>query len=864
MGVQSVHLETDSRVAVIGGGPAGCFFALYLLRFCAERGIRPEVTIYQKHADEPGPKGCKGCAGILALSLLKNLTELGLTVPPGIVQSRIDHYAVHTPHATISISNPDQDIQIVSIYRGAGPQGSHYEVPVSFDSWLLAEARQRGATVMIKPVSRIRLEDNRPQIEVAGEEIEADLVVLSTGVNARPIPISGLNYVPPRTEQMAQDELWAGAAQVQSSLGNSAHAFLIPGSGLVFGTLVPKGEFINVSVLRRGQRPVSVDDLLGYDIVRNVLPEPHHHTCGCQPRAAVGMAASYYANRFVAVGDAAVSRLYKDGIGSALLTARQAARTAVYHGISRQEFARHYQPLCRQINRDNRWGRLLFAVNDKLKDSRVFVRAQQRLIGDEQGNFRGSRSFTKAVWGMFTGSYSYGSIIRMVARPPSFARLLSALFWESLGLLTRPPAARRRLHVGSKKVLILGSGFGGTYVLRHLVPALNRNENVDITMVSNENFFLFSPLLHEVAMGAVETRHVAYPIRRLHWRDRFRLMQTNVTGIDLNAREVTTDGGTLSFDYLVIALGSIANTSELVASGNNIFTLKTLRDSVLIRNHIISVFERASLAKTPAHQRQLLTFVVAGAGYVGIQLVTELRDFIFHNLIKFYRDIDPRNVRIMLVEVEPRILTGAHPRLADYVVAQLRAMGIETLTSSRVTGASDGSVEINGDQNVPASTLIWVAGVLASPQVAGLNAPLDSIGRVMVNERLEIPGFPGVYAVGDCAHFKDPRSGQAIPPRAHTAVRQAKVVAHNILAELRGRDKKPYRYSQNTEMVSLGTSRAILRLYGLRIYGIPARVVWLVSYSFLITGLYNRIRVIMDWLLSYIFGRDTTLVKLKE
>ncbi|MBI2287991.1 MAG: NAD(P)/FAD-dependent oxidoreductase [Chloroflexi bacterium] len=563
------------------------------------------------------------------------------------------------------------------------------------------------------------------------------------------------------------------------------------------------------------------------------------------------------------MGDATVSRLYKDGIGSALLTAREAAQTAVYHGISRQDFTRYYRPLCNRIHRDNRWGHLLFLLNDKVKDSRAFVRAQQRLIGDEQKKGTGSRLFTRAAWGMFTGSYSYRSIAWMIVNPPSLVRLSLALIRESFSsLFGKRVVSPRTLHISNRKVLILGSGFGGTYVLRHLVPSLNQNENVEITMASDENFFLFSPLLHEVAMGGVETRHIAYPVRRLHWRDRFNFIQASVTGIDLGGRKVTTSGGMLDFDYLVMALGSVTDTSELSSRAENVFTLKTLYDSMLIRNHIIDVFEQASVEKEPEKQKRLLTFVVSGAGYVGIQVVTELRDFIYRNLIRFYKDINVANIKIMLIEVKPRLLDRIHPRLAAYVTKHLQRVGIEIRTNSRVTSIWDDGIEINSREKIPTNTVLWVAGVLANPQIAALEVKKDKVGRVLVNEYLEVPGVPGVYAVGDCAHFKDPGSGEPIPPRAHTAVRQAKVVAHNILAEIRGRDKKPYRYSQSAEIISLGASKAILRFHRLRIYGFTARFIWLAAYSTLITGSYNRLRILMDWLLSFLFGRDTTLLKL--
>jgi len=322
--------------------------------------------------------------------------------------------------------------------------------------------------------------------------------------------------------------------------------------------------------------------------------------------------------------------------------------------------------------------------------------------------------------------------------------------------------------------------------------------------------------------------------------------------------------GTLDFDYLVLALGSVTDTSGLDSMEKNVFTLKTLRDSMLIRNHIIGVFERASTEKDLEQQKQLLTFIVSGGGYIGVQLVTELRDFIYGNLIRFYKTIDADNIRIILVETEPKIVSELHPKLGAYVMKHLQHMGIEVRLRSRVTRVWEDRVEINSIESVPTSTLIWVTGMVANPRIAELDIEKDNIGRVLVNEYLEVPGVSGVYAVGDCAHSKDPRSGQPIPPRAHTTVRQAKVVAHNILAEIRGRDKKPYRYSNTPEVVSLGASNAILRFHGLRVYGFVARFIWLVGYSSLVTGGYNRTRIIMDWLLSLVFGRDTTFLKLRK
>ena len=858
-----MQLTDHSRIIIVGGGPAGSFFALYLRMFGEMAGVHPKITIYQDRSlDKPGTHSCKGCAGILSLSLLRNWKELGLVIPEEIVQTRIDHYAVHSPYTSISIKNPDQNAPIVSVYRGGGPRISHFDSSVSFDDWLLGQAKSRDVAVEYYSVSGISL-GAEAVVEVDGEKHPCDLAVLACGADCS-IAINGLNYVPPKTRMMAQDELYAGVDEVKTRLGTMAHAFLVPNSDVIFGTLVPKGPFINVSVLSAGKRPVSVTEFLNYEIVKEVLPGHYVRSCGCQPKAAVGCATNYYADRFVAIGDAAAARLYKDGVGSALLTARRAARTVVEQGFSARDLERHYAPLCRDIVRDNSWGRLLFALNRRAKDSRTFLLAQHRLISDEQNNVRSSQPLTRAAWGMFAGSYSYRTIARLALSPSSVIKLSLVLIKDSLRNLNRQKAdPRRRLYVGKRRVLILGSGFGGTYALRHLVRSLNKNENIETTMVSNENFFLFSPLLHEVAMGGIETRHIAYPIRRLHWRDRFNFIQAEVERIDIGGHQVVTSAGLLPYDYLVIALGSVSAVPQFAPQKrNSIFTLKTLHDSMTIRNHIISAFEQASKESDPAARTRLLTFVVSGAGYTGVQIVTELSDFIHRTLVKFYRTVGRGDVRIVLVETEPQIIGDLHAKLSAYAMRQLQRVGIEVRLRSQVTKLSEGSLEINGDEIVPTETLIWVAGVTANPRVAELEVTRDRIGRVLVDRYLELPGSPGVYVVGDNARFEDQRTGQAIPPRAHTAVRQARVAAKNILADIRGYDKQPYHYSQTSETVSLGGSRAVFRYRNVRIYGFAAKLIWLAAYSFLVTGAYNRVRIINDWILTRLFGRDTTYLRL--
>lgn len=652
---ENFRLKSGSRIAVVGGGPAGSLFALYLQLYARENGIEPEITIYQnRNLDDLGPKGCKGCAGVLPATFLNNLGELGLSLPAEVVQCWLEKYAVHSPFVTISISNPEKDSRIASIYRGGGPRISNFPVPVSFDGWLFREARQRNVKIENKSVTGILLDKN-VEITVAGENLTYDMIVLAGGINNISIPVKGVRYVMPRRVTMAQQELFGGRDIVEERLGKTAHAFLIPGGDIIFGTLVPKGPFINVSVLTKGKYHVSVADFLNYPLVKEILPEHYSTACSCQPRAAIGRAFNFYTDRFVAIGDSAVTRLYKDGIGTSLLTSRAAARTVIYHGISEKDFKHYFGPLTNSIDRNNRWGRILFSINDRAKNSRTFLFTQHRLISSEQSNNQKARPFTRAAWGMFTGSYSYSNIARMVFNPVSLSRFAGNYIITRLTtMMKKKEQSARKLYIGGRNVLILGSGFGGSYVLRNLVPALNRNENVEITMISNTNYFLFSPLLHEVSMGRIETRHISYPLRRLHWRDRFNFVQADVLKINLDSHNVLTTAGTFEYDDLVMTLGSITDTSALNPSSNNVFFLKTLYDSILLKNHIIQVFEKAAMTNDQEMKKQLLTFVIAGAGYTGVQLAAELRDFVHNHLLRFYRISDPSVVRIVLMEIRPK------------------------------------------------------------------------------------------------------------------------------------------------------------------------------------------------------------------
>jgi len=427
-------LVSGSSVGIVGGGPAGSFFALYLLKFARQRGLDLAVTVYEpKRFAEGGPRACNRSAGILSSSFLEDLKDLPLEIPARVVQTAVSGYMIHSPYGDVPLANPEPAVTPFIVFRGGGPLKLHGEDPQSFDGFLLETAQARGAKVIQKRVENVFL-DPGPKIELEGQIAEYDLVVLACGINSASPKVSGLPYVEPRACVMAQDELYAGRETVSKRFGGMVHIFFFPGLNFVFGSLVPKGAFVNVSLLAKGCEPPSVDEFLDNPIVKKVLDFEYQRSCGCRGRAGVAPAGVACGDGFVAIGDACVSRLYKDGIGSALRTAHRAAATAVFEGISDTAFKHGYLPLIRAIDSDNRYGRLLFSFHQSFKDSGAFLQSQAQLVTNEQKSGKGPRPFSRVIWGMFTGSYSYRNIARMAFSPAAVAQLFAAMVRNKLKL----------------------------------------------------------------------------------------------------------------------------------------------------------------------------------------------------------------------------------------------------------------------------------------------------------------------------------------------------------------------------------------------------------------------------------------------
>ena len=415
-----MRLVDGSRVAIVGGGPAGSLTALQLLRLAREAGLRLQVIVFEAaDFERSGPPGCNKCAGILSSRLVDRLQELGLRLPQEVIQSEVNAYVLHAGGRALPVVRSDAGRRIITVFRGRGPRAASLPLPESFDGWLLAEARSRGAEVRSARVRSV-IRGTRPAVVTVGETVEADLVVVATGVNSRSPLDPAWGYRPPPTETMAQDE-----AEMPGELDpDVVHVYFGHPPGLLFGAIIPKGRYVSVSLLGRALAPDAVSDFLDGHGLAALFPGGRTRACGCWPRVAVGPAGGYFADRLLVVGDAAVTRLYKDGIGAAAVTAEAGSRTAIERGVSWADFNRGYAPVCRAIAADGRYGRLCFALWDRTRRLPWLLRGWERAIRAERDLPDEARLHIRILWGMFTGDMSYRRIFWLSVSPGALRGLV--------------------------------------------------------------------------------------------------------------------------------------------------------------------------------------------------------------------------------------------------------------------------------------------------------------------------------------------------------------------------------------------------------------------------------------------------------
>src|SRR5258708_2475018 len=337
------------------------------------------------------------------------------------------------------------------------------------------------------------------------------------------------------------------------------------------------------------------------------------------------------------------------------------------------------------------------------------------------------------------------------------------------------------------RVVILCGGFGGVYAARRLEQIFERRQDIEITLISGENFLLFTPMLAEVVSSSIEANHIVSPVRAFFRTVRFQNSEVKV--IDIERRVVITSHcpmcgfRELAFDHLVLALGSTTDFHGLPGVAENALSMKTLADAMALRNHIIDVFEHADMETNPDVRKAMLTFVVAGGGFAGTETVAEVHAFA-QTARRSYPAIEPREIRVVLVHSGPRIMPEIGSQLADYALRKLKATGIEVVLNAKISAASESWVEVNDRRTIATKTLIWTAGVAPSSLLSTLPCEFNPRGRVITNDYLAVPGHSGLWALGDCAEIPNGHDHKHCPPTAQHAIRQGKVVAQTIAAAL--------------------------------------------------------------------------------
>ena len=418
------------------------------------------------------------------------------------------------------------------------------------------------------------------------------------------------------------------------------------------------------------------------------------------------------------------------------------------------------------------------------------------------------------------------------------------------------------------RVVVLGGGFGGVSAAQRLEQLFWRDPKVEITLASQSNYLLFTPMLAEVAASALEAQHISSPVRASLPHVSFH--RCDVEAIDLDEQTVSfrvsaaAHVRTMRYDHLVLALGSVPNYFGLPGIEENAFALRTLEDATRLRNHVIAQLEQADVNPDVEERRRQLSFVVAGGGFAGTELIAELFDLV-HSVLRYFPSIRRDELRFVLVHSRDRILPELGEELARYALEKLRARGIDFALNSRVTGSSPDGVLVNGDEEIPARTVVWTAGTQPNPILRTLPCERNQAGAVVAEGTLQLKGFANVWVVGDCGEIPDPdHEGGSYPPTAQYAIREGRAVARNIAAAIRGNPPRPFRFRTLGMLVPLGRRTGVAEIRGLRFSGLLAWLMWRGVYLFLLPGLEQKVRVLFDWTVDLFFPRDIVLTAITD
>jgi NADH dehydrogenase len=396
------------------------------------------------------------------------------------------------------------------------------------------------------------------------------------------------------------------------------------------------------------------------------------------------------------------------------------------------------------------------------------------------------------------------------------------------------------------KVVIVGAGFGGLWAARTLA-----NQPVDVVVIDRNNYHTFLALLYQVAAAELTAEDIAYPVRSVFWKiPNIDFILAHARQIDLQHHQIETDGETISYDYLILANGSVTSTFGVPGVEEHAYFLKTLEEAVALKNHIICCFEAAAREPNAKRKKSLLTFVIVGGGATGVEYAGALTELIHGPLIKDYPDIDFSETRIILLEAAEQLVSSMPSIIRDYTARRLRKMGVEVRLKEVVAEVYSDRVVLKGAKNIEASTVVWTAGVKGEGLAAASNIPVTRDGRVAVSETLQIQDQQNIYVIGDLASINE---GQCILPMvAQVAIQSGVASAQNILRQITGMAPQPFIYKDRGSMITIGRKAAGVAIGSWTFTGFFAWVMWLAIHLFNLIGFRNRIMVIINWAWDYL------------
>jgi flavin-dependent dehydrogenase len=443
-------LQDGSRIAVIGAGPAGSMFSYFLLNMAESVALDVEIDLYEpRHFCHRGPAGCNHCGGVVSESLVQRLATEGIALPDDVVQRGLESYTLHMDIGDVEIATPLHESRIAAIYRGNGPRNSEPLDTNSFDGYLQQLASEKGARIIRQLVADVRSEEDSMRVECAdGTHQNYDLVVVASGVNsrlARSLENLAEEHESPALTKTFICEFRLGKEVIRETLGPSMHVFLLDIPRLEFAALIPKGDYATLCLLGDDIDDELMDRFFSSPEVARCFPGGviPRHICHCYPRINIRTARPPYGDRLVMIGDSGTTRLYKDGIGAAYRTAKAAARTVAFHGVSAEDFREHYWPLCKKIDTDNRVGKFVFGVGSLVQRARFARRGVLRMTATEQQS-DGPRRMSGVLWDLFSGSAPYTNVFLRTLHPAYVASLVWNLVAGNLPSRSERPTTEPR------------------------------------------------------------------------------------------------------------------------------------------------------------------------------------------------------------------------------------------------------------------------------------------------------------------------------------------------------------------------------------------------------------------------------------